>query len=359
MNVVCFGEILLRLSPPGYTRFTQAQSLEMHFGGAEANVAAAVAQLGAESGVRGVLVSTVPDNALGMAAIQFFRACGVDTRFVKRGGERLGLYFVENGAAMRPSQVIYDRQHAAITEIQRGDVDWDEVLRDAAWFHWTGITAALGVNVREQLLEACRTAKKFGVKVSCDLNYRQKLWTPHEAREAMIPLMEYVDVCISNEQDAGICLGVEVEPHGVTEKTVEKTSGELLEDASRRLALQMKAIFRFQAVALSVRSGAASGQQTVPGFITKRALLLDDGECSNGYFSKQYTYQPVEHIGGGDAFTGGLIYGLLTEQSSRAALEIGVAASVIKQTMPGDSIHCSIHEVRQLIQGSSVRSIIR
>lgn len=349
MKIVCFGEMLLRLSPPGTALLRQARELEMHFGGAEANVAACVAQLGIEMGadarVEAVLVSKVPANALGAAAVQFFHSLGVQTDRITRGGERLGLYFVENGVFPRPSEVVYDRKHSAITEITGDEYDWDEILRGAAWFHWTGITSALGANVRMELLKACQAAKSLGVKVSCDLNYRQKLWTHEEARSAMIPLMKYVDCCISNEQDAEICLGI------------TRDGGGGNDDSYRQLAKQLHEHFDFEYVALSVRGG---GVHKIPaGYIAKRAFIMDSAECSQGYYSKEYVYQPHEHIGGGDAFTGSLLYALTVREDSKSALEFAVAASVLKQTVPGDTPRFSVGEVRAFLSNSSSQTIVR
>lgn len=351
MKIVCFGEMLLRLSPPGTALLRQAGELEMHFGGAEANVAACVAQLGIEASadakVEAVLVSKVPANALGGAAVQFFRSLGVQTDRITRGGERLGLYFVENGIFPRPSEALYDRKHSAITEITGDEYDWSAILSGAAWFHWTGITAALGANVRMELLKACQTAKSLGVKVSCDLNYRQKLWTQEEARLAMIPLMQYVDCCVSNEQDAGICLGI-------TRNTEDGS-----DDGYRQLAEQLRKHFDFEYVALSVRGGGGSAQNLPTGYIAKRAFIMDSGECSEGYYSKEYVYQPHEHIGGGDAFTGGLLYALTTGEGAKSALEFAVAASVLKQTVSGDAPRFSVGEVRAFLNNSSSQTIVR
>jgi 2-dehydro-3-deoxygluconokinase len=368
MNIVCFGEILLRLSPPSYARLAQAQSLEMHFGGAEANVAACVAQLGAKNEkaasstspdeVRATLVSRLPDNALGDAAVQFFHALGVNTTHVKRGGERLGLYFVENGVALRPSQVIYDRAHSSFADLRCGDVDWNEVLAGATWLHWTGITAALGDNARALLEEACTVARRLGVKISCDLNYRQKLWTEEQARRVMMPLMEYVDCCISNEHDAGICLGIAPpSPSSAAHDSTNDSTNARAEDLYPALAHAMRERCGFQAVVLSVRSRHEAALP--PHYVAKRAFMMDEAECRDGYFSKEYVFKAAEHIGGGDAFAGGLLYGICAETSSRAALEFAVAASVLKQSIVGDVLRCSEVEVRRFLEQSPAQKILR
>jgi 2-dehydro-3-deoxygluconokinase len=333
-TVVCFGEILLRLSPPSYERFSQARFFEVHYGGAEANVAAQLSNFGTESR----LVSKLPNTPIGDSALQFFRSFGVKTDFIARGGERLGIYYLENGSALRPSQVIYDRAHSSITTLEPDEIQWEEVLKNADWFHFTGITVALGETVRASLHQALETAKRMGVSVSCDLNYRAKLWSVDHARRGMIPLMRYVDVCISNEGDASTCLGV-----FVSEK------GELLYSA---LAQKLKSEFGFKAVALSVRSSAPD---EFPNTLTKAALLLDDADCKTPTLSRTWTYQPSEHIGGGDAFTAGLIFGLLSKKNSKDALDFAVACSVLKQSVSGDVGRASIQEVESLLSNSTAK----
>jgi 2-dehydro-3-deoxygluconokinase len=343
MKVICFGEILMRLTPPASTRLAQATMLEVHFGGAEANVAASLAQFGTHA----VLVSKVPQNPLGDASVRFFRSHSVDVRHVHRSTEtdaRLGVYYLENGAGVRPSQVVYDRKHAAITALESDEWNWEEILGMGDWFHWTGITAALGDSVRKQLLIALQTAKKLGLTVSCDLNYRQKLWSQAEARKTMVKLMEFTDVCISNEHDAKICLDVPM------------PSGDTREKFYHSLASSMKETFGFQAVALSVRSSDA---ETIPDVMQRRAFLLDGKQAKSGYFSQTLTYRPVEHIGGGDAFTAGLIYGLLTEKNSRDALEFAVASAALKQTISGDANCVSADEVRGLVNNAAQPKVQR
>jgi 2-dehydro-3-deoxygluconokinase len=339
MAIVTFGEILLRLTPPNFARIQQRSSFEAHFGGAEANVAAALASWGRS--VR--LVSKVPQNPLGEAALRFFRSCNVNTVSVLQGGERLGIYYYEQGTGLRPSQVVYDRKYSSLCEVKTGEFDWNEILLGAEWFHWTGITAALSTSVLKELQIALKTAQNRGVRVSCDLNYRSKLWSKEEAHSVMTDLMQYVNVLISNEQDAQICLGVEVEqsPNG--------------EEYYRCLAKTLKDRFGFDAVALSVRE---SEVVQIPEVMHRRALLLDDEACANGYFSHKHTYRPIEDIGGGDAFTAGLIYGLLEDSSSRDALEFAVASAALKQTVPGDVSMASIEEIRDLAtSGKSVKVV--
>jgi 2-dehydro-3-deoxygluconokinase len=340
MAIVTFGEILLRLTPPNFARIQHTSSFDAHFGGAEANVAAALSSW--NQSVR--LVSKVPANPLGNGAVRFFQSCGVNTRSIKKGGERLGIYFYEQGAGLRPSLVEYDRKHSAFTDPAENEFDWYEILLGASWFHWTGITAALSPSVLSQLRKALKAAQNHGVKVICDLNYRSKLWSKEEARETMTDLMQYVNVLVSNEHDTQICLGVEVEQSPNTEEYY------------RSLAKTLKDRFKFDAVALSVRE---SEIVQIPDVIHRRALLLDSRDCSNGYFSHKHTYRPIEDIGGGDAFTAGLIYGLLHEESSQDALEFAVAAAALKQTVPGDVSMASIEEIRALAVNGKGAKVVR
>jgi 2-dehydro-3-deoxygluconokinase len=333
-TVVCFGEILMRLSPPSYERFAQARSFEIYYGGAEANVAAQLAQFGIEAR----LISKVPTNSIGDSALIFFRGMGVNVKYILRGGERLGIYFLENGSALRPSQVIYDRAHSSITAVKPNELDWKTILSGATWFHFTGISAALSESVRENLRDACRCAKTLGITVSCDLNYRAKLWSVEEARREMIPLMNDVDVCISNEVDALNCLGVFVSEQG--------------DSLYPALAQKLKVEFGFKAVALSVRS---SKQSLLPNTLTKAALLLDDAACKTPTLSRVWTYQPSEHIGGGDAFAAGLIFGLLTKKQSSDALEFAVACSALKQSVSGDVGLATVAEVEAVLSDANMK----
>lgn len=334
LTVVCFGEILMRLSPPSYERFAQARSFEIHYGGAEANVAAQLAQFGVEAR----LVSKIPNNPIGDSALHFFRSMGTNIEHILRGGERLGIYFLENGTSLRPSQVIYDRAHSSMTTLEPDELQWERILHNANWFHFTGITVALGERVRMALKSALQTAKKLGVTVSCDLNYRAKLWSVDDAQREMIPLMRYVDVCLSNEDDAWNCLGVSVPEQGNARYSA--------------LARKLKSEFGFKTVALSVRS---SSHVDSPDVITKAAMLLDENECSTPTLSRAFIYQPSEHVGGGDAFAAGLIFGLLTKKNSRDALDFAVACSALKQSVSGDVGRASISEIDALLSNSHAK----
>jgi len=335
MKVVTFGEIMLRLSTPGFTRFVQASSFDVTFGGGEANVAVSLANYGLES----YFVTKLPAHEIGQAAVNHLRRFGVWTDFIVRGGDRIGIYFLETGASQRPSKVIYDRAHAAITTLREGEIDWERVLEGASWFHWTGITPALGEGVREELRRALEVARRLGVKVSADLNYRAKLWSVEEAQRVMRSLMEYVDVCIGNEEDAEKSLGIK--PKGV-----DVEAGKLEEAAYRELAQELKRTFGFEAVAITLRESYSA---SVNGW---SALLVDDRDCREGYRSRRYEIQLVDRVGGGDAFAGGLIYGLLTKEDTREALEFAVAASCLKQTIPGDFNLVSVEEVEKLARGT-------
>lgn len=333
---------MLRLSTPGFSRFVQASTFEVTFGGGEANVAVSLAHYGLES----YFVTKLPQHEMGQAAVNYLRRFGVRTDFIVRGGERIGIYFLETGASQRPSKVIYDRAHAAITTLREGEVDWDRVFEGARWFHWTGITPALGEGVRLELRRALEAARRAGVKVSADLNYRAKLWSVEEAQRVMRPLMEYVDVCIANEEDAEKSLAIK--PRGV-----DVEAGELDEAAYGELALELKRTFGFEAVAMTLRESYSA---SVNGW---SALMVDDWDCRVPYRSRRYEIQLVDRVGGGDAFAGGLIYGFLTKENTREALEFAVAASCLKQTIPGDFNLVSVEEVEKLAKGSGAGRVER
>jgi 2-dehydro-3-deoxygluconokinase len=330
-GVVTFGEIMLRLSPPGSARFVQAEEFDAHYGGAEANVAVALAQFGMAS----TFVSKVPAHELGQAAVNHLRRYGVRTDHVVRGGDRLGIYFLEAGASQRPSRVIYDRAGSAFTSLAPEEVDWEAVFRGARWFHWTGITPALGPESRRVLERALRAARAAGVTVSCDLNFRSRLWSGAEARAVMPPLMEHVDVCIVNGEAARQSLGFH------TSTDVE--GGFLDDDGCRALARELKEAYGFEAVAVTSRESLSASRNRWS------ATFHDDEQCAEPYHSAVYDVQIVDRIGGGDSFAAGLIYGLLHRDDSRAALEFAVAASCLKLTVPGDAALVSVDEVERLV----------
>lgn len=335
-KVVTFGEIMLRLSTPGHSRFVQADYFDAHYGGAEANVAVALAGYGLKS----YLVTRLPKHKIGQVAENALRRFGVDTSKILRGGKRLGIYYLENGAGQRPSSVIYDREDSSFMEMTPGMVDWEELFKDADWFHWTGITPALGESALECLKEACKAAKEAGVTISSDLNYREMLWSIEKAQAVMNPLMEYVDVCIAGREDAQKTLGFEIDHPG-------KDSEEIDEDYFFSLATQLRDHYNFKMVAITLRESYSA---TKNGW---SAVLSDENECKQPIRSRFYEIEIVDRVGGGDSFASGLIYGLLTKDSSNEALGFAVAASCLKHTIPGDFNLVSVEEVEKLNAGGA------
>ncbi len=332
-RVVTFGEIMLRLSTPGHQRLLQAASLDVTYGGGEANVAVSLCNYGVEAS----FVSRLPAHEVGQGAVNHLRRFGVDTSGIVRGGERAGIYFLETGASQRGSNVVYDRAHSAMAEMTPGDLDVDAALRGATWLHWTGITPALGEGPAACVARLCEAAGERGVRVSCDLNFRAKLWTTDRARAIMRPLMKHVDVCICNEEDAQKSLGVEPE-------NTDVDRGELDIGAYGRLCARLKDEFAFDTVAITLRESISASRN---GW---SAIMLDDADCREPFRSREYDIQIVDRVGGGDAFAGGLIAGLLHESSTRDALEFAVAASCLKQTIPGDFNLVSTDDVRRMLK---------
>ena len=332
-QIVTFGEIMLRLSTPGHSRFISTDIFEARYAGGEANVAVSLAMFGHDAW----FVTRLPKNEIGEAALQVVRRYGVNTNYIARGGDRLGIYFLESGASQRPSKVIYDRADSAVSQMDSSMVDWDKIFAKKDWFHWTGITPAIGEKPRKAVVEACKAAKKAGATVSCDLNFRSKLWTEEEAQATMNPLMEYVDVCIANEEDAQRSLGFEA---GDTD--VE--GAELDDEGYANLARSLKAEYDFQAVAITLRESFSASMN---GW---SAMLHDDKDCKEPVRSTRYEIDIVDRVGGGDSFTAGLIHGLLTKSNTRNALEFAVASSCLKHTIPGDFNLSSEDEVEKLVK---------
>ena len=330
-KVVTLGEIMLRLSTPGFERFVQSDSFDVNYGGGEANVAVAAANYGLE----GVFVTKVPDNAIGQAAINAVSRYGVNTKFIAKGGKRLGIYFLETGASVRASQVIYDRAGASIAEAEITDFDFDKIFEGANWFHTTGITPALSEKSAALTLAALKAAKAKGVTTSIDLNYRKKLWSPEKARSVMTELCHYVDVCIGNEEDADTTLGFK--PEGT-----DVTKGELNLEGYKSVFKQMQEKFGFKYIATTLRESHSASDN---GW---SALLYDGTEF---YHSKKYELRIVDRVGGGDSFASGLIYALVTGKNIKDAAEFAVAASAIKHTIPGDFNHATLKEVNELVAG--------
>ena len=330
-KIVTFGELMLRLAPEGYLRFVQSDKLEATFGGAEANVAVSLANYGLDA----AFVTKLPTHEIGQSAVNSLRKFGVDTSKIVRGGERVGIYYCEKGASQRPSKVIYDRAYSSIAMAKKGDFDWDKIFDGVEWFHFTGITPALGKNLVEACKAACIAAKKRGVKVSCDLNYRGKLWTRAEAREAMTELCRYVDVCISNEEDAKDVFGIEAEGSDIY-------GGKLNHEGYKSVAKQLKDKFGFEKVAITLRTSISANDNDWAG-------MLYDGE--DFFFSKSYHLHIVDRVGGGDSFGAGLIYSLLSGKSSAMAIEFAVAASALKHSVEGDYNRVTVSEVEKLAGG--------
>lgn len=334
-KVVTFGEIMLRLSPPGFERFLQSPVFSATFGGGEANVAVSLAQFGVDS----FYVTRVPANPIGDAVLRVLRAEGVRTDFVLRGGERLGIYFTEMGASQRASSVVYDRAHSAISELEPGTVEWAAVFKGADWFHVTGITPALGDRGSACTREAIEGAKKSGIKVSVDLNFRKKLWSEGQAQAVMRPLMRHVDVVIANEEDIQAVLGLEVPGTDVS-------AGHLNLEGYKRVAQQLSKEFGPSLVAITLRESVSASEN---GW----SAALWDNQRAKFIHSQRYDVTLVDRIGGGDSFAAGLIYGLLAGRDPEAALRFAVAASALKQTIPGDFNRVSVAEVDRLAKGDA------
>ena len=330
MKIVTLGELMLRLAPEGYLRFLQADTFEATYGGGEANVAVSLAGFGEEA----CFVSKLPSHEIGQAALNSLRKFGVDTSQIVRGGERVGIYYLEKGASQRPSKVIYDRAGSAFACSRSDEYDWNAIFKGADWFHFTGITPALGEGVSALTEAACKAAKKQGVKISCDLNYRGKLWTRDEAKKTMTRLMQYVDVCIANEEDAKDVFQIEADHTDIH-------GGKLNKEGYVSVAKQLKEKFGFDKVAITLRTSVSANDNLWAG-------LLYDGEP---HFSKEYAVHIVDRVGGGDSFGAGLIYALLHDYPAQSAIEFAVAASCLKHSIEGDYNMVSVDEVQKLAGG--------
>jgi 2-dehydro-3-deoxygluconokinase len=331
---ITFGEIMLRLKPPQTERFFQSPLLEATFGGGEANVAVGLARLGLDVSY----VSVIPDNPIGEACIRELNKQGVNATSVLRKGDRLGVYFLENGSNQRPSVVVYDRAHSAIAEASSEDINWNEVLEEASWFHISGITPAISLSAAELSLKAVKTAKEKGVKVSCDLNYRKKLWKyGKSAPEIMGEIVKYTDIAIGNEEDCQKSLGVKVD--------IDVESGKLQVDKYKELTNKVLEIYpNLQKVAITLRESHSANYNGWSAVLNNR---------KDFYVSKKYEIRNiVDRVGGGDAFAAGLIYGLNRLSDDRDALEFAVAASSLAHTIPGDLPLISLDEVKKLAAGS-------
>lgn len=338
-KIVCFGEIMLRLSTPDRLKFVQANNFEVTFGGAEANVSVSLANYGEEA----VFVSKVPDNDIGQSAINSLRQFGVDTSKVLRGGERLGIYYLESGASQRPSKVIYDRKYSSISGVKPGEIDWETVLSGASWFHFTGITPALSDSCAEVTLEALKLCKEKGITTSCDLNFRKKLWSTEKAGRVMGELMKYVDLCIANEEDAEKVFNIKAHDTDVS-------SGILSHTGYIDVAKQLTERFGFKYVAITLRESLSADDNNW-------SAMLYDG--SESYFSKKYKVHIVDRVGGGDSFGGGLIYSLVNGYSAQEAIEFATAASCLKHSIYGDYNHITVDDVKTLLAGDGSGRVVR
>ncbi len=333
--VVCFGEVMMRLAPPGYYRLGQTDTLGMTFGGAEANVSVSLANYG----LNARYVTRLPENPLTDAFEYQMRGFGVDVSMIAKGGDRMGIYFVEKGASMRPSKVVYDRKYSSIAAAKPGDIDWDKVFEGADWFHWTGITPALSDTAAALTLEGCKAAKARGITISCDLNYRKNLWTREKAKEVMTELVKYVDVLIANEEDSKDVFGIEAEGTDIE-------TGKLSEAGYRDLAKKLAETFGAKKVAFTLRESFSANDNNWSG-------LLYDAKTDSAIRSRQYAIRIVDRVGGGDSFGGGLIYSMMNGYSDEEAINFAAAASALKHTIEGDFNRVTVKEVRALMGGSA------
>lgn len=332
-RIITFGEIMMRLNPEGYLRFVQADKFEATYAGGEANVAVSLVNYGQDA----AFITKVPSHEIGQAAINELRRFGVDTSMIVRGGDRLGIYFAEKGASQRPSKVIYDRAGSAISKASTDDFDWEKIFEGADWFHFTGITPALGGELPEICLRACQTAKRLGVKISCDLNYRKKLWTREEAGRVMAGLMPYVDVCIANEEDAKDVFGIAAED-------TDLNTGKLSREGYISVARQLTERFGFEKVAITLRGSISASDNNWAG------MLYSGGEA---FFSTTYHMHIVDRVGGGDSFGGALIHSLLSGWEPQKVIDFAAAASCLKHSVEHDFNMVSADEVLSLAGGNA------
>lgn len=330
-RVVCFGEIMGRLCPPGFKKVVQANNFELTFAGGEANVAVSLSNYGINTS----FVTKIPDNDIGKSVIRVLRSYGVNTQNIVIGGERLGMYYVEKGASQRPSKVTYDRKYSSISAAQSTEFDWNKILDGAEWFHFTGITPALSDSCIEITREALKVCKAMGIKVSCDLNYRKTLWSNEKAKEVMTSLMQYVDVCIANEEDAESVFDISAQDTDII-------GGKINKDNYTAVAKEIEKKFGCKTIATTLRESYSA---SVNGW---SAMLYTGGKT---YFSEKYDIQLIDRVGGGDSFVGGLLYGLLAMENPQEIIEFAVAASCLKHTIEGDFNQVNIKDVETLMNG--------
>ena len=332
-KVVLFGEIMLRLSPEGFNRFVQADKFNVHYGGSEANVAFSLANYGINTSC----VTKLPDNEIGQSAFNKLRQFGVGTSNIINEGERLGIYYLEKGASQRPSKVIYDRSNSAIAESGLDDFNWDEIFKDSNWFHFSGITPALSDNLAKICLIACKKAKEYGIAVSCDLNYRAKLWSEDKAKKVMTKIMKYVDICIANEEDIEKVFGIKA-------GNTDVNQGKLDYESYKVVADELLNKFNLSKVACTLRTSLSASDN-------KWTSMLYDGD--EFYQANEYEIHIVDRVGGGDSFVAGLIYGFLNNISNEDSLAFATAASCLKHSIEGDFNLVSVEEVQSLASGNS------
>lgn len=338
-RVVTFGEIMLRLTPPGYQRLIQARSLEMTYGGAEANVAVALARFGLDVSY----VTRLPQNPLGDAVIEELRRYGVDTSYIVRGGERLGTYYLERGAGVRGSEVLYDRTGSAIASAGAKDFDWESIFYGADWFHFTGITPALSEEVLGATTEACKTAKELGVTISCDINFRSKLWDPEAAGKKLGELLQYVDICIVNEEHAAMLFGIQAPGKEIHRDAFSR-------EGSLYVSSELMDKYKLRKVAITYRRTIAANEN-------RWWATLYDG--TDIYLSREYHLDIVDRVGSGDAFSGGLIYALLEDEDCQFAVEFGAASCALKHTVEGDFSQAYREEIIELMGGHTKGAVNR
>lgn len=332
-KAVTFGELMLRLAPENYLRFVQSDKYEATYGGAEANVAVSLANYGVDV----AFVTKLPAHEIGQAAVNSLRKFGVDTSKIVRGGDRVGIYYCEKGASQRPSKVIYDRAGSAIAAAKSEDFDWAKIFDGVEWFHFTGITPALSADTAKICLEAVKEAKKRNITVSCDLNFRKKLWSKEKAGKVMGELCKYIDYCIANEEDAKDVFGIEADDTDIT-------TGKLNREGYISVAKKLTDKFGFKGVAITLRESLSANDNNWSG------MLYTNGEA---HFSKKYAMHIVDRVGGGDSFGGGLIYSLMNGYDAQKAIEFAVAASCLKHSIEGDYNMVSVDEVEKLAGGDA------
>lgn len=333
MRVVTFGEVMLRLATPGHERFSQAKVLEMTFGGAEANVAVLLASLGDEAS----FVSRLPENDIAEACVQQLRGFGVDTKTILRGGDRIGVYYLETGASQRASTVTYDRAGSAFATIDPGELNWSELLEGRDWFHFTGITPAVSNAAAQATRDALQTAREMGITTSCDLNYRRKLWSPDQAQEVMSELMPMVDYCVANEEDTEKVFGIKAKGSSVEQGRIDR-------DRYIQVASALTKRFGLRGVAITLRESFSASRNGWSGLYF---------EAERAYSSPRYEIDIVDRVGAGDSFAAALIHAIGHRMDPQDAVEFAAAASCLKHTIPGDFFRISRREIDTLLAGDA------